>query len=70
MGAARATIVLLAMFACAQAAGILLDQTSPVAASATRIGWLVIVAYSWLGPALFQRRLAEEMEGVSLRPEF
>jgi Tfp pilus assembly protein PilF len=69
LGDGRAIVVLLVAFVVYRVATIFVayDLDQPVAAQVINLAWLGLVAYTWLGPAIFFRRLKEELRTVRLR---
>lgn len=51
-------------------AQIFTDLGLPVLASAVRTAWLAFVAYSWVGPVIFQKLLERELRGVRLDEDY
>jgi Tfp pilus assembly protein PilF len=49
---------------------IFIDLGWPSLASAVRTVWLAFVAYTWVGPLIFQRMLARELADVELDDEY
>jgi hypothetical protein len=70
LGSAGSILVALAAFALVQGAREVLDQDHPSTAAILELAWLLVVGYTWMGPALFRRRLAQEIRDIRLRPEF
>lgn len=68
LGQGRAIVVLLVAFMVYRAATIFVgsDLQHPEAASAIHIAWLGVVAYTWIGPTLFLRRLRAELATLRL----
>ena len=46
------------------------DLASPGLASLIEYAWLGICVYTWVGPGLFQRQLARELEQVRVRADY
>lgn len=67
----RGMLVLLGAYATQRiATQAALDLKQPEAASLISLAWLGIVAYSWIGPSLFNRMLQRELEGVKMNERF
>lgn len=67
----RGMLVLLGAFAAQRVATqAALDLEAPTAATLIMLVWLGIVAYSWIGPSLFNRMLERELKGVKLDERF
>jgi tetratricopeptide (TPR) repeat protein len=71
LGDGRAIAVLVIAFIAQRAASTWATQHDrPGAASAITLTWLLICAYTWIGPALFARAVRRETESVALKPDF
>lgn len=71
LGEARVVFVLIMMFLVYRVSTqALKDLEMPTASLSMSVLWLAFVVYTWVGPALFNRSLAREMQKVSLREDF
>ena len=71
LGQTRAVIVLLVAFLLYRIAAVAAqDGGSTLAAGLINWVWLALVAYTWVGPAIFQQQIKKEIEQVSLKPGF
>lgn len=71
IGTTRSILVLLVAYALYRI-GLNLARQQGLAAwtGVIEVAWLAIVAYTWIGPALFHRSLARELAAVRLSPRF
>lgn len=71
LGSTRGMVVLLGAFVAYRFATLAArDLGQPGLASVIQLVWLALVVYSWVGPALFQRMVRQELETVRLDPRF
>jgi tetratricopeptide (TPR) repeat protein len=71
IGTTRSILVLLFAFALYRVAlGLAQQQGLRSWVLPIELGWLAIVAYTWIGPGLFRRSLDRELRGVQLSPRF
>ncbi|MCY1083706.1 tetratricopeptide repeat protein [Archangium sp. miwbw1] len=71
LGDTRSTLVLLGAFVVYRfATQATKDLGQPQLASIIQLVWLGLAMYTWVGPALFQRMVRQELETVRLDPRF
>jgi tetratricopeptide (TPR) repeat protein len=70
-GDGRAILILLGAFVLQRFGSLYTHQNGmPTANSLISFGWLGLCVYSWVGPALFQRKIQEELQSVELDANF
>lgn len=71
LGERRSMAVLLGAFVVYKLAALLTDDLgAPELSSVISLAWLGVVAYTWVGPAMFKRSLEKELSTVRLHPDF
>lgn len=71
LGSGRQILVLLGAYLAYRVADLAVrDSGSATSAQILEYAWLAIVVYTWVGPGLFQRSLAREMDSVRLKTTF
>jgi predicted Zn-dependent protease len=71
LGDGKSTLVLLGAFVAYRFATLAAkDLGQPDLASLIQLVWLGLAMYTWVGPALFQRMVRQELETVRLNPRF
>ena len=69
-GGASIAILVVAYLLYRILSAVLGDLDHDAAASFVNLGWLGVVAYTWIAPGVFSRMLARELEDVDLRDDF
>ncbi|MFE8604097.1 tetratricopeptide repeat protein [Archangium violaceum] len=71
LGDSKSTLVLLGAFVAYRFATLAAkDLGQPGLASIIQLVWLGLAVYTWVGPALFQRMVRQELDSVRLDPRF
>ena len=71
IGPTKAIFVLLVAFVCYRLGNLVATDLGRVdVANIINFGWLAIVIYTFVGPALFNKSLRKELQGVNLRDGF
>jgi tetratricopeptide (TPR) repeat protein len=71
LGGGRSVLVLVGLYVAQRVAVVALrDAGLRDVAGAVSWVWIAFAAYTWIGPALFNRSLEKELQAVRLRPDF
>ena len=71
LGERQKVVVLLVLFIVYRLTTLILEDLGlELAAQIVSYVWLAIVAYSWIGPVLFDRMLRRELEQIRLDPNY